>query len=105
MAVGAGNVELIGLQVLVEDHLPGVGALHPQVVGHLTLGGEQPADLGTNIVDPVHASRAPSTPLPACAGLATPAPISCRFGAQLNRGAMPGIGFSPDLGPWSLFFQ
>ena len=74
VVVGAGDDELVGLQVLVEDHLPGVGALHPQVVGHLTLGGEQPADLGTDIVDPVHASRAPSTPLPACSRSRPPLP-------------------------------
>ena len=37
--VGAGDDELVGLEVLVEDHLPGVGTFHPQVVRQLPLGG------------------------------------------------------------------
>src|SRR5262249_10573265 len=61
VVVGAGNDELVGFQVLIEDHLPRFGAFHPQVVGDLPLGREQPTDLGTDAVDPVHASRAPST--------------------------------------------
>ena len=53
--VGAGNDELVGLEVLVEDHLPGVGAFDPQIFGYVPLGGEQAANLGTDAVDPVHA--------------------------------------------------
>ena len=48
VVVGAGDDELVGLQVLVEDHLPGVGALDPQIVRHLPLGGQQAANLGTD---------------------------------------------------------
>src|SRR5205807_10547199 len=86
VVVGAGDDELVGFQVLVEDHLPGIGALHPQVVRQLALGGEQAPDLGTDIVDPVHAYRAPSAPLPACSRSRSPRPWPS------------GVNLAPSLG-------
>src|SRR5262249_38241152 len=80
VVVGAGNDELVGFQVLVEDHLPRIGALHPQVVGDLSLGGEQPSEFGTDAVDPVHASRAPSAPR-----FATPAKTPLPFIPRLAQ--------------------
>ena len=48
--------ELVGLEVLVEDHLPGLRAFHPQIVRHLALRRQEAADLGTDdVIDPVHA--------------------------------------------------
>ena len=61
--VGARDDELVGLEILVEDHLPRLGALHPEVLRQLALGGEQVADLGTDdVVDPVHAPSTPPAP-------------------------------------------
>jgi hypothetical protein len=57
VVVGAGDDELVGLQVLVVDHLPGVGAFDPHVLRHLAFGRrQQAADFRADeIVDPVHA--------------------------------------------------
>ena len=43
--VGAGDDELVGLEVLVEDHLPGLRAFDPHIVRHLALRGQEAADL------------------------------------------------------------
>src|SRR5262249_47830171 len=107
VVVGAWDDELVGLQVLVEHHLPRIGAFHPQIVGDFPFGGEQPTDLGTDAVDPIHASRAPSGAV--FGSLSTPHPhscrygacrygryVTCRYGADLKRGATPATGFSPD---------
>ena len=54
MVVGAGDDELVGLEVLVIDHLPRLGALHPQIVRHVLLAKDA-ADLGPDdAIDPVH---------------------------------------------------
>jgi hypothetical protein len=54
--VGPGHHELVGLEILVENHLPGLRAFHPQIVRHLALRREEVADLGSDdVVDPVHA--------------------------------------------------
>ena len=56
VVVGARHHELVGLEVLVEDHLAGLGAFHPQIVRHLALRRQEAADLRTdNVVDPIHA--------------------------------------------------
>src|SRR5262245_2353113 len=55
VVVGARNDELVGLQVLVEDHLPSIRTLDPKVLRHVPLGREQTTDLRTDVVDPVHA--------------------------------------------------
>jgi hypothetical protein len=53
MVVGAGDDEAVGLDVLVEDHLPGIGALDPEVLGALAL--EQGLDARADDVgNPVH---------------------------------------------------
>ena len=64
VVVGAGDDELVGLQILVIDHLPGVGAFDPHVLRHLALARRQEAaDFRTDeIVDPVH--RMLLAPLP-----------------------------------------
>src|SRR5690606_16307974 len=62
MIVRARHDELVGLEVLVEDHLAALRALHPEIVRDLALRGQEAADLGTHdVVDPVHA-RALLTP-------------------------------------------
>jgi hypothetical protein len=54
MVVGAWDDELIGFEVLVIDHLPRLGALHPKIVRHFLLAKDAP-DLGSyDIADPVH---------------------------------------------------
>ena len=54
MIVGPRNDELVRLQVLVIDHLPGLGALHPEIVRHVLLAKDVP-DFGSyDTVDPVH---------------------------------------------------
>ena len=47
---------LVGLEVLVEHHLPGLGVLHPHVLRHLALvGAEDGADFRADeVLDPVH---------------------------------------------------
>ena len=51
---GAGNDELVRLDVLVEDELPGLGALDPEILRHLA-ASEEVADLRPDDVgDPVH---------------------------------------------------
>src|SRR5690606_11757579 len=56
MIVRARNDELVGLEVLVEDHLAALRAFHPEIVRDLALRGQEAADLGTHdVVDPVHA--------------------------------------------------
>src|SRR5690606_41672279 len=53
MIVGARDDEEVGLHVLVEDHLPRLGALDPEIFRHLTL--EQRLDLGPyDVGNPVH---------------------------------------------------
>jgi len=55
MVVRAGHDELVGLEVLVEDHLAAFRALYPEVVRDLALRRQEAADLWThNVVDPVH---------------------------------------------------
>ena len=56
VVVRAGHDELVGLEVLVEDHLASLGAFHPQIVRHLALRREEAAYLrADNVVDPIHA--------------------------------------------------
>ena len=63
MVVRAGNDELIGLDILVEHHLPGFGALHPKIVRDFPLCAEV-ADLGADdVIDPVHV-QTPLTLIP-----------------------------------------
>ena len=63
--VGARDDELVGLEVLVEDHLPGLRALHPKIVGDLALRRQEAADLRPDdVIDPIHALR----PLDSLAG-------------------------------------
>ena len=55
MIAGARDDELIGLEIAVEDHLPGFRAFDPHVLRRLALGAENAADLGADeILDPVH---------------------------------------------------
>jgi hypothetical protein len=54
--IAARDDELIGLEILVVDHLPRLGAFDPQIVRHLLLA-ENAADLGPyKIIDPIHGS-------------------------------------------------
>jgi hypothetical protein len=54
VVVGARDHELIGLEVLVIDHLPGLRAFHPEILRHL-LPAKDAADFGPDdAVDPVH---------------------------------------------------
>ena len=55
VVVGAGHHELVGLEVLVEDHLPGLRALDPEVLRNFALRRQEVANLGADdVVDPVH---------------------------------------------------
>src|SRR5690606_7238524 len=56
MVVGARHDELVGLEVLVEDHLAAFRAFHPEIVRDLALRGQEAADLRTHdVINPVHA--------------------------------------------------
>src|SRR5262245_63695611 len=63
MVVGPGKDELVGLEVLVVHHLPGLGAPDPGVLGDLAPRRRQQApNLRAHIVaDPVHAERSMKT--------------------------------------------
>ena len=111
VVVGARDDELVGLQVLVVDHLPGVGAFDPHVLRHLALGRrQQAADFRADeVADPVHAERSiapfpdphPERTTPTFAGeLPGPWAICPCF----SRRAMPATSFSPDLGPQGAVF-
>src|SRR5665213_2424064 len=55
MIVRAGNHELVGLDVLVEHQLPGIGAFDPQILRRLA--AQDVADLGPDDVgEPIHGS-------------------------------------------------
>ena len=54
MVVRARNDELIGLDILVEHHLPGFRAFYPKILRDLALVPEV-ADFGTDdVIDPIH---------------------------------------------------
>src|SRR5262245_37426747 len=59
VVVGAGDNELVGLEVFVKDHLASLRAFHPEIVRYLALRcRQQPADLrADNVVDPIHSVR------------------------------------------------
>ena len=70
-ACGAGlsgfrNDEKVGLNVAIEDHLPGFRTFYPHIVRGVFLGAQDIANLGSNeILDPVHAFTPNVTRLPA----------------------------------------
>src|SRR6202045_3496139 len=71
MIIGDRDDELVRLDILIEDKLPGIGAFDPEILRHVT-PVEKAADLWSDDVgDPVHAA----TPPPAAA-LRTPAASS-----------------------------
>src|SRR5262245_45906455 len=103
VVVRAREDELIGFQVLVENHLPGLGALLPHVVRHVALRGEEAADLRPNdVVDPVHALLAPRRQLRMrCLGVSAPT-ISRRFYGcvhALKQPSRPPTGSPPASAP------
>jgi hypothetical protein len=55
--VRPGHDEAVGIEVIVIDHLPRLGALHPEMIGHVLLAKDTP-DLGSDdVVDPVHGDK------------------------------------------------
>ena len=89
---GAGNDEVVRLEIAMEDHLAGLGALDPKVLRHFPLG-EKVADLRTDdVADPAHFSssysaasaRAARTP-------SASSPTRRRHGVDGPRGR-PAVG-------------
>jgi hypothetical protein len=52
--VRPGHDEAVGFEVLVIDHLPRLGALHPKIVRHLLLAKDGSNFGPYDAVDPVH---------------------------------------------------
>ncbi len=60
MEIRSRKHELVVLQILVENHLAGLGVRAPHVVRHLALGAEEPPNFrADDVVDPVHVALAP----------------------------------------------
>ena len=55
VVAGSRDDELVGFEVLVEDHLAGLGILDPQIFRHIGAPAEHRIDLRADVIgDPVH---------------------------------------------------
>jgi hypothetical protein len=62
VVVGPRHDELIGLEVLVKDHLTRLWALDPEIVRYLALRRQEAANLRPDdVVNPIHALRLSTT--------------------------------------------
>src|SRR5262245_33670983 len=87
--IRAGNDELVRLEILVIDHLPRLGAFHPQILRHL-LPAKDVANLGSDdAIDPVHGlQNSQSSKSLELVQFTTAASAVCRK-AEASRSTMP----------------